>query len=164
GVEFKILRCQRNEELVSESFNIISGTKTAGTIENADASDDQYLCFRSGRVQFQGISARIDFETTAPTIQPAQIQMVLEARVNQVGNVRQQMEAYNFRTNAFELVDSRQAGNNVDNSVTVTFTGDPSRFVNPDNGLMRTRLTYIGVRTRFSSDACIDQLIWRVKH
>jgi len=164
GVEFKILRCQRNQELVSESFNIISGTKTAGTIENADASDDQYLCFRSGRVQFQGISARIDFETTAPTIQPAQIQMVLEARVNQVGNVRQQMEAYNFRTNAFELVDSRQAGNNVDNSVTVTFTGDPSRFVNPDNGLMRTRLTYIGVRTRFSSDACIDQLIWRVKH
>ena len=164
GVEFKLLRCQRSEEIVAEAFNLVSGTKSAGTIESADASDNQYLCFRAGRVQLQGISARIDFEATSPSIDPAQIQMVLEAKVNQSGIVRQQIEAFNFVTNAFELVDSRNASNNVDNSVTVAFSGDPSRFVDPDSGLMRTRLTFVGIRTRFNSEACIDQLIWRVKH
>ncbi len=164
GVEFKIVRCQRTEELVAEAFQMISGTNSSGTIENADSSDDQYLCFRAGRIQLQGISARMEFETTAPTIEPDAIEFVLEAKVNQQGNIRQQIEVFNFQTNAYELIDTRMASNQVDGVVTKTLTGDPSRFINPENGLMRTRLKFVGVRTRFNSEACIDQLIWRVKY
>lgn len=164
GVEFKVLRCQRTEELVTEAVNLLSGKKTAGTVESVDASDDQYLCLLPGRNQFQGIAVQVEAEATAPSIDPILIQVVLETRVNQTGNIRQQLEAFNFQTKSFELVDSRPASNQVDRSLTVALRGDPSRFVNPDNGLMRARLTFVGDRTRFGSEACIDQLIWRVKY
>jgi hypothetical protein len=63
----------------------------------------------------------IEFQTTAPAI-------------------RQTIEMYNFDTDAYETVDTRQS-TLTDSVAVVAITSNPGRFVS-STGLMRSRVSY----------------------
>lgn len=164
GVEIKVVNCYTTADVVATQLNVVTGANTGGTLADADTSNNVYLSYRPTTVQFQGLTIKLDFESTVPVNNPLELRMILEANINQTGTIHQKIEMFNFITGQFELVHQQNATTNNDSVVNVLPTGNLARFIEPTSRLVRTRVSYIPSRTRFTGRANLDQLIWRIKY
>ena len=141
GEIFMVTDANLTTEINAIAFNAVRGfLANGGTVADVVNSDDQYLEFNPGFtlnsteppvwIEFAGISTNPD---------PSMFNFTLEARAN-TPNIVQLTELLNVNTGQWETLDTRNASFNVDSVVTVTATGDVSRFINSaDNNIVLAR-------------------------
>ena len=144
------------DSAIPTSFNIRCGRIASGNLDDVTQSDDSYLTCAPGsitKLRSNEPPVLLEFESTSPIDFPANLAFTLEANANSV-NLLQTIELYNFQTNQFESVDSRNA-TPVDSVAEVTISGDPGAFRRGGNG--RNESTYwleVPGSTRFVSLEC----------
>jgi len=144
------------------SFSLVRGVIDEGTPADILFSDDERLVIRPG-ITFTTTQTPIEFtmETTSPVINPSQLVFAVEFNASSQ-SVRQTIEMFNFDTQAYELVDTRQA-TLTDDIALVAITSNSGRFVS-SNGLMRSRVSYKASGPVFAYPwrSRVDHIRWTV--
>jgi len=149
--------------ILPHDYTIVRGQHLGGGLSDLFASDDSDLEVGVGFVLSDvEPPAWVVVEGTAGTAAPGEFTFVLEASANTAG-LTQNIELYNFDTEAYELVDTRVAAGS-DAVVQVALDGDLSRFVEPDTLEMKAQVTWKanGPITLFPWAVGIDQSVWIV--
>ena len=144
------------------SFSVTRGNYVSGGIVELGMSDNLDLAIQRGVSDTQ---SRTEFEVagTSPTANPTTLEVTLEGAVFARSTVVQTIELYDYVAAAWELVDTRDATNMTDSTVTIVATGDLSRFVDPATLSIEARVRFqsLSVRQRFASNT--DQFIWTIQ-
>jgi hypothetical protein len=150
--------------VTADSFSTFRGFLLEGTLEDSFASDDQYLKFNPGITLFPTEPpVWLIFNGTLPSDSPATLSAKLEARANTVG-LNQTIQAFNWNSGQYELVDSRNASVNNDSVATVDLTNGIGSYVEQGTGAVRLRIGWraTGPVFLFPWTICIDQVVWEV--
>lgn len=141
-------------------FSIVNGTQGPGNLGSLIASDDNRIRFFGAVPDMQdGPFIQLIFNGTLETNSPQSLALTLESRVN-TPSLLTSIEFFNFVSNAWEVIDA-SAAQLSDQSLEITPTGDPSRFIGPSN-LILTRVSWsaTGPILMFPMAADIDLLKW----
>ena len=147
-----------------DSVDIIRGFGVGGDVNSLDASDDNRFSINPGfTLNNTEPPAWIEVTGTSPEANPSQLEIRLESSGN-TPNLEQRVEAFNYSTGSFELVDVRNATFNSDDSVDLQITGNLADFVNDADGEMKMRVTWKpnGFVLLFPWTASVDQAVWIV--
>jgi hypothetical protein len=100
-------------------------------------------------------------DASSPVTNPTRLEFAIEFNASSA-SIRQTIELFNFNTQLYELVDTRQA-TTADVIALVAITSNPGRFVS-SAGIMRTRIRYraIGPVLQFPWRARLDHVRWTV--
>lgn len=141
------------------SFSVLRGNYISGAVSDLLSSEDSYVVASPGNPAATiGPPLQILIDSYSPLAAPSSFQFQLEASVS-AGTQIQKIELFNYQTNSYEFLDSRTATLS-DSTVTVTPTGDLSRFVGGSNRV-RAKVSY--TPTSFMSGpflARIDAATW----
>jgi hypothetical protein len=123
-----------------ETLNLVRGVIESGGYNSVLHSDDSHFMLRPG-ITFTTSQAPIELvvEATGPSLTPTRLEFAIEFH-STAPAIRQTIEMYNFDTNAYETVDTRQS-TLTDSVAVVAITSNAGRFVSP-TGLMRSRMSY----------------------
>ncbi|HXH59837.1 MAG TPA: hypothetical protein VNI20_00615 [Fimbriimonadaceae bacterium] len=122
-------------------FTLNRGVILSGSELSLADSDDSYLVIRPG-LTLTSTEAPINFVvgSSVGTDTPTEIGFLLEAHAN-TPNLAQKIEFFNYVTNSYEAVDTRQATTK-DSITHVHITTNPSRFIEPGTHKVQTRVTF----------------------
>jgi hypothetical protein len=136
-----LLDTQALRDVLADSFTVTRGVRTSGTVQDLHFSDDSYLNVEARRpTEVAAASVEIEVQGTATSQNPSSLKIVVEA-ASSGAPVRQRIEAYNFATGTWEQIDERD-GAQADTTLTLTLTGNLSRFVEPGTRRLRVRIGY----------------------
>ncbi len=141
-------------------FSIVNGSQGPGSPGSLIASDDDRVRFFGAVPDKQdGPFIQVIFNGSLETNAPQSLSITLESRVNSP-NLVTSIEFFNFVSGAWEVIDSSSAQLS-DQTLEITPTGDPTRFVAPSN-LILTRVSWsaAGPILLFPIAADIDLLKW----
>jgi hypothetical protein len=126
--------------ILSDTLTRIRGIEEGGGQGSVQFSDNIHYVLRPG-VTLTSDQAPIELVGAATSLvhNPTRLEFAVEFHSTS-STIRQTLEMYNFDTNAYELVDTRQSTTS-DSVTVVVISSNPGRFVDA-NGLMRTRLKY----------------------
>lgn len=153
-------------QIAPTSFAVTHGLLLGGNVASLFASDTDFLNLKPTVVvdTFPNQSKPIQVSITgfSPILSPSSLSATVVGSVSNSGPV-QAISMYNFVSNAWEQMDSRNATTS-GQTVTVTASGQLSRFVNPSNGEMRLFVTYeVGSHQNIRAwTANLNQTIWTV--
>ncbi|MEM7455950.1 MAG: hypothetical protein AAF456_16485 [Planctomycetota bacterium] len=141
------------------AFTVVNGTYRSGDLPELAASDNADLSANRNSLDIQ---SRITIEVTgmSPTLSPSSLEFTLEASVFARSNVIQNLELFNYLTQQWELVDSRNAARFGDSVVVANSGGSLSRFVDQGTMEVKTRVRYVSPAQRQQFTANVDQMIW----
>ncbi len=146
-------------------FNIIRGLQIGGSIADVSDSDDNYLKFRPGfTLNALEPPVWLEFEAISATGHPLGIQFKAETNAT-TSNIQQVIELYNFVDDIYESVDTRLSSVNTDSIVELDLEGgEISRFVEPDTGIVRARMSWkaVGFIFQYPWTINIDQVLWQI--
>ena len=158
--EVSIDICQST--VIPETLTITRGAHSTGGVGELAEGDDVDLIIRRAQSDIQ---ARTEFEvkSVSPFASPSALEVTLEGAVFSRSPITQSIELYDYRANAWEMVDARIARRFSDSIVTVSASGDVSRFVETGTRCMEARIRYQSdvARSNFSSNT--DQFIWTIR-
>jgi hypothetical protein len=102
------------------------------------------------------------FNGTLPSDSPSSLSVNIESAVNTVG-LTQTIELFNFNSQQFEQVDSRDGSFDVDEVVTIDLTGNIANYVQPGTGNIQTRVGWraTGPTLFYPWTVRLDQLFWQ---
>lgn len=150
------------EQALPTSFSLIRGIVLSGGLLDILKSDDMYLTMRPGIV-FSTSEAPLQLvvNATSSYATPSALRFVIESAANQ-GNIGQTIALYNFQTNMYEDLDTRQTATS-DTSVEVLVSSMASRFIGPSSEL-RARISWKTTGPVFSYPwtVRVDQALWKV--
>ncbi|MEM7455071.1 MAG: spondin domain-containing protein [Planctomycetota bacterium] len=151
------------EEVTPAMTTVTAGTHLSGGATELAQSDN--VDFRAGRNTFD-IQSRViaEFAANSPSATPTNIEVTFEASVFARGAVNQNLEMWNYQTGAWEVVDTRGANRFQDTTVTVTASGDLSRFVEPISQEVLLRARYVSPSARQNFSANIDHVQWEITY
>lgn len=138
----------------------VRGTDVSGNMASLVADDGNRLVLRPG-ITLSTSQPPIEFfiETTADSTTPIKLDMKVDSRATSTA-IRQQVEFYNFFTNAYEVVNTRNLTTS-DTAVTISPAGDLNRFVATDRKVRaRFRFTQTGPVLAYPWSASVDQAVW----
>lgn len=138
----------------------VRGTQTGGNLASFASDDGNRLTLQPG-VTLSTSQAPIEFyiETKADSTTPRKLDMKVDSRASS-SVIRQQVEFYNFVTNSYEVVNSRQLST-TDTTVTITPTGDLDRFVDNDKKVrVRFRFYQTNPVLTYPYTVGVDQAVW----
>ena len=142
GDIFRIDSVSISEPVFPVSFAVDLGSVNSGGQPELLDSDDQYLVVDP---QFMLNRYQLIFtvDATSPTDTPSALEFTIEAKSLDLVEtmVTQNIELFNYATGQFETVDTR-VSSSTDNIVTVTASGDPTRFVQSTTNSMQARISY----------------------
>jgi hypothetical protein len=145
-----------------DSLTVTRGNYVSGDATSLASSDNLDLALQRLNTDIQ---SRTEFEVmgTSPTATPTRLDITLEGAVFARSTVVQTIELWDRVAAEWELVDTRNATNITDSTVTVVTTGDLSRFVDQSNLSMRARIHFqsLNPRQRFASNT--DQFVWTIE-
>lgn len=145
-----------------DSFDVVNGTYVAGGLAELSESDNADLGARRSNTDIQS-RVFVEVKSTSPVASPTLLSFTLEASVFARTNVVQSIDLFNYTTNSWEEIDTRNASRFSDSTATVEATGDLSRFVEPGTMCIEARARYQSpvIRQRFTAN--IDQMIWMIQ-
>ncbi|MER3413902.1 MAG: hypothetical protein C4341_06625 [Armatimonadota bacterium] len=159
---FKSLQGQTTSDILPSSFTVTRGYLIAGTVGRLYANDDVYIQVQARRqTELGAASVEIEIVGTSPSTNVSQLQLLFDGRTS--GDpTRQRIELYNYASGFWETVDERP-GPQSDQSVTVTITTNPNRFIHQGTREVKARIGYHDRGVSFPSwDGYYDYAIWRV--
>lgn len=142
-----------------DSYVVTQGTEVSGDISSLDESDDVDLSVRRA---VQDVQARtmIELNGTSPFSNPGSLDVTLESSVFARTQVVQSIELYNFDSDSYEQIDSRDAARFTDATVEASATGDLSRFVESGSNAVRARIVYDSTNPRQRFTCHNDLFSW----
>ncbi|MBI1335179.1 MAG: hypothetical protein GC165_20130 [Armatimonadetes bacterium] len=148
-------------QVAPTSYQVLQGIVSSGNVASLAAADSDYLNLNIGpsRTNLRDTPFMIQINGISPVLNPSGLGITFVANVNNLGP-GQVVSMFNFLTNAWEEVDSRRA-TTADQTVSVSATGQLSRFVNQTTGEMRVLVTYKAL-TAAGWQAHLNQLNWTV--
>ena len=143
GVEEAALLSPIPENVViADSYSLYRGTLAGGVLFCLQFQDALYLDVHPGKtITAAEPPVQVRVSGYSPTASPKSFQFTFTGHVN-TPQLTEGILLYNFQAGAYELLDT-QAATMSDSTVTVTPTGDLSRFVNPGDKEVRARVTFI---------------------
>ena len=149
------------EFALAENFQVIRGTVESGDLSSMELSDDQRLEVKLGfTLANTEPPVWLELESVLDNQIPESLSIQIESSVTSLG-VDQRVEFFNFDTNTYELL-SVDSTNLLDQTMTISGTGDISRFVELGTGNVKTRIGFKadGLITAFPWTAKIDRFFW----
>ncbi|MCW5936193.1 MAG: exo-alpha-sialidase [Fimbriimonadaceae bacterium] len=148
-------------EVLPRSFSLFRGALVSGTLPDLFQADSNYVVVRPGIVVNPAERpVQVVIEGASPSNTPSALQFKLVAKTT-TSSVRQDIELFNFQTNAYEMLDQRQSTTS-DQTVTVTAAGNLGRFVAGD-GTLRAKVGYVAnAPTPALWQASLNQTVWTV--
>ncbi|MEM7456795.1 MAG: hypothetical protein AAF456_20800 [Planctomycetota bacterium] len=142
-----------------DAYILNAGVLSSGDVSNLQASDNSDLSL--SRNPFQ-ISSIVEFECKGNSSDPAPTSLTfrLESSVFARSTVTQTIWLYDYDTDTWEIVDSRNAARFADQTVDVAAAGDLSRFVEPGTGCIEARIRYRSLVARQNFSANVDHVLW----
>lgn len=152
-----------NESLVVavDSLNVTAGIWHSGFCEDLEFSDNIDLTLRRSPQSVASV-AEIEVTGTSHSQTPSSFEFILEASVFARTSVTQTIWLFNYLTNTFEEVDTRQAARFSDAVVSIVPDGDLSRFVDQATGQVKAKIRFESANPRQQFSANIDQIIWNI--
>ena len=150
-----------DEFALAENFQVIRGTVESGDLSSMELSDDQRLEVKLGfTLANTEPPVWLELESVLDNQIPESLSIQIESSVTSLG-VDQRVEFFNFDTNTYELL-SVDSTNLLDQTMTISGTGDISRFVELGTGNVKTRIGFKadGLITAFPWTAKIDRFFW----
>ena len=149
------------DDITPVSFTVTRGEYVSGGIQELEESDNSDLSLRRLSSDIQS-RTELEVKALSSTETPSSLEVTLEGAVFARSTVNQTIELFDYAAAAWEAVDTRAATRFMDSVVTVSLTGDLSRFVEPGTMCMKARIRYQSpiARQQFSSN--IDQFIWTI--
>ena len=145
------------------TYRVTRGNLVSGGIGELINSDNRDLSMQRSASDVQ---SRTEFEVigTSPTATPTGIDFTLEGSVFARSNVVQTIELYDYQAATWVLVGNSNAvrSPSPDSVVTVSATGDLSRFVQPGTQNMVARVRYKSDQPRQNFASNTDQVIWTI--
>jgi hypothetical protein len=138
----------------------VRGNQTSGNLASLAADDGNRLMLSPG-ITLSTSQAPIEFfiEAKADSTTPLKLDMKVDSRASSA-NIRQQVEFYNFQTNAYEVVNTRNLTTS-DTTVTITPAGNLNRFVAADKTVRaRFKFSQTGPVLGFPWTTGVDQAAW----
>lgn len=157
------LRIPAVNQLPPASFSILQGTLISGNDASLAYADGNVLTVQNKpTVTVQQPPLQVQYSATSALMSPSKLTFKYVASASSTG-LTQTLSLYNFTSNAYEVVDSRPATVGL-STVTVTPSGDLSRFVNQSTGEVRALGTYraTGPVSQVGWQASIDQVQWTI--
>ncbi len=128
--------------IVPDSYSLIIGSQTSGSLYSIQFNDSWYLTVEPGvTTLLSEAPIQVQLSGTSPTMSPANFQFTFTGHVNSI-NLSQSILLYNFNTNASETLNTSAAHSGSDSTITVPPTGDLTRFVNRSTGEVRARVNF----------------------
>lgn len=150
------------EVLLGDSLFVTRGTLAAGSLESLELSDNVDLSI-SRNVTDVISRTEFEIENFSPYAALSGIDVRLEGSVFARTGVEQAIDMYNYNTNEWEEVDTRDATRFVDSTTEFSLTGDVNRFIQPVTARLLARVRYRSAnpRQRFTSNT--DQFYWTIQ-
>jgi len=124
-----------------DTFNIVFGGLIAGSLDDLEVSDNQYLKV-NGRVK-QAPGIEFEVESQSPTSNPVRLQMTIESsQLSFPARISEVVELYDFDAGTYVEIGRRNQHPVRDRALTCEPEGDLSRFVEDGTGRVRARLLY----------------------
>ena len=144
-----------------DEIEVSTGSLASGGVEELLNSDDNSVRVFSALARpFFENSIEIQLTGTSPNLAPLTLSFSIESRVS-TPNVIQQIDFFNNETGLFQTVHSGPAATN-ESVIDFTLDDDVQRYVDPDNGEIRARvsLAAIGPVFGFPWSFYIDRANW----
>ena len=143
-----------------QSYVVTIGDEISGGTQELANSDDQDLVARRSSSTIQSI-VEVEFQATSPVGNPSELEFCFEASVFARGGVVQTISLFNYDTNSFEVIDTRNASRFNDSTATITPTGDIGRFVDDSSSQVLAKVRFRSNVNRQNFSAAIDLVKWR---
>lgn len=150
--------------VVADSFTVMRGMQIGGELCDSFASDDLRLLFNPGLILNNSEApVWLVFDGTLPSDSPSSLSTVMESQAGTPG-ITGTIEAWNWQSSAYDVVDVNGTGFNNDMVVTVDLTAQISDYVQSGTGAVRTRTGWrrTGLTINFPWELRLDQLVWQV--
>lgn len=148
-------------KVTPDQITVTRGTYVSGGIPELALSDDADLTIQRQSSDLQS-RTEVEVKGLSPTATPSLLEVTLEGSVFARGQVIQTIELFDYSAGSWEQIDSRDADQFNDASITVAATGDLSRFVEADTNSVEARIRFQSPvnRQKFASNT--DQFIWTI--
>ncbi len=128
--------------VLPSAYSAIVGTVSSGSLYSIQFNDSWYVTVLPGvTTLLSEAPVQVQFSGTSPTMSPANFQFTFSGHVNSI-NLSQRILLYNFITNSYETLNTSAAHVGSDSTVTVTPSGNLTRFVNQSTGEVRARVNF----------------------
>ena len=145
-------------------FSVFRGIQIGGTLADVADSDDSYLRFNPGLVlNTAEAPVWLIFDGVLPSDSPSALELVMESQAGTVG-LTGTLEAFNWTTNAYDVVDVSATGFNSDVTVTADLTSSLADYVQSGTGAVRSGTGWrkTGLTINFPWEIRLDQLVWTI--
>ncbi len=162
GNDIVLLTSNPLVEYPAESVDVFRGSYQSGELSDIANSDDSYLKYNPGlTLNSHEPPVSLILKATLPDDNPVVLEFELESHANTAG-LTQTIEAFNFTTGLYEVVDFRAASFNTDATISVDLTDDIALYVEPQTGGVRVRVSWhqTGPVLLHPWTICIDQAVW----
>lgn len=147
------------ETVVVDSLTVSKGVLRSGDEASLLSSDNQRASI-SRNSQLISPTIELVVRGVSSNENPSRLSFTLESNVFARSGIVQEIELYNYDTNTFEVVDTRNASRFVDAVHLVEPVGDVSRFIENGTGCLEARVSYTAPINRARFSASIDQANW----
>lgn len=147
--------------MAANSFSTFRGIQVGGNLSSIQSGDDIRLRYNPGFTLNGGEApVWIIFDATLPTDSPSDLKLFYEANANTPG-LTLTVEAFNWNTNSFNVLDSFDASFNTDENVGIIISGQ-DQFVEDGTGNVRARIGWrkTGFTILFPWEIGIDWMGW----
>ncbi len=150
------------ETVATDDFLVTRGVHVSGGLEELSESDNQGVVIRRSVSDTQSVT---EFEIEGAILDPDinWLEFILEAKVFARSEVIQQISLYNFIDQEYEVVDSRPATPFIDQVISVEASGNISRYIDPDLGIVRAKVRFQSTNSRQQFSSIIDNTFWTVR-
>ncbi len=150
-------------DVVADQMTVFRGLQIAGTLSDSFASDNAWLKFNPGfTINNTEAPVWLIFDGTLPLNNPASLEIVMEANAGTPG-LTGTIEAWNWISNRYDVVNVSNASFNTDAIVTVPLS-NVTNYVQAGTNAVRTRIGWrkTAFTINYPWEIRLDQLIWRV--
>ena len=147
-----------------DSFNVFRGTLIGGDLADVQESDDARMRFNPGfTINSDEAPVWLIFDASLSNDSPNSLELVLESQAGTPG-LTGTLEAFNWISNAYEIVDETPASFNNDTEVSVDLNSGIGKYVQAGTGAVRSRIGWrqTGFTINFPWEVRLDQLVWTV--
>lgn len=153
--------CSTVVEIGADSFAFSEGILFNGTKFGLQESDDVDLAGVRDNASIDSV-VQLDIKGTSPSEMPTSFKFTFESSVFARTQVTQTISLFNFDADKFEVMNIREASRFTDSVVTVTSTGDLSRFVEAGTGCVEARIRFESINPRQVFTANCDFGGWTI--
>lgn len=157
--------CSGELTFPADSVTLFRGVAFGGTESDTFTSNDVAAMYRPGFVlNDTEAPVWLIFDGTSPNAAPSGLDLSLEAQAGTPG-LTATLEAFNWTTNSYDVVDTTDATFNVDSVVTVNLTAGIPDYVQGGSSAVRARAGWrqTGFIINFPWVISVDQLAWTVQ-